>query len=185
MNYMFKTIFIPGNGGGSPKDNWFPYLESELQKLGIKVINTNFPDAILARKEFWLPFIKKLDADENTILIGHSSGAVAAMRFAEDNKILGSVLVSPCYTDLGYENERLSHYYDTPWDWHKIKSNQKWVIQFSSVDDPYIPISEARFIHENLSTDYHEYKNEGHFGSDKGKIHFPEIVELLKANLYL
>ncbi|HUD02709.1 MAG TPA: alpha/beta hydrolase [Candidatus Paceibacterota bacterium] len=179
-----KAILIPGNGGGGPKDNWLPYLEHELPKFGIEVINEQFPDAELARKEFWLPFIKKLGADEQTILIGHSSGAVAAMRYAEDNKLLGSILVGACYTDLGYDTEKESHYYDAPWDWDAIKSNQDWIIQFASTDDPFIPIEEARFIHENLDTDYHEYADQGHFGhDDRPKTEFPELLEALKNKL--
>jgi len=47
-----KAILIPGNGGGTPKDNWSPYLERELPKLGIIVINKEFPDSVLARQEF-------------------------------------------------------------------------------------------------------------------------------------
>src|SRR6185437_16522502 len=95
-----------------------------LEKLGLKVLDPQYPDPTLARAKFWLPFIKSLGADEGTILIGHSSGAEAAMRFAQDYKIFGSVLVSACYTDLGIEEEKLSGYYDTPWQWEKIKNNQ-------------------------------------------------------------
>ena len=83
-----KAILIPGNGGSTPNEGWKPYLERELPKLGIEVVNKQFPDAVLARAEYWLPFIKELGADENTILIGHSSGAVAAMRYVETNKII-------------------------------------------------------------------------------------------------
>lgn len=43
---------------------------------------------------------------------GHSSGAEAAMRFAETHHVKGLVLVSACVTDLGDENERLSGYYN-------------------------------------------------------------------------
>ena len=43
---------------------------------------------------------------------GHSSGAEAAMRFAEQHEVKGLVLVSACVTDLGVENERLSGYYN-------------------------------------------------------------------------
>lgn len=68
-----KAIFLPGNGGGSPKDNWFPYLQRELEKLNIEVIVEELPDSQLARAAYWLPFLKKLHADKNTILIGHSS----------------------------------------------------------------------------------------------------------------
>ncbi len=176
-----KAILIPGNGGGTPTDHWLPYLEQELPELGIRVINKQFPDPVLARAEFWLPVIKDLGADESTIIIGHSSGAVAAMRFAETHKILGSVLIGACYTDLGDENEKKSGYYDTKWDWSGIKQNQRRIIQFASTDDPFIPIEQARTIHEKLGTEYHEYNNQGHFGHDaQPKSEFPELIEALR-----
>jgi len=178
-----KIILIPGNGGGTPQDNYFPYLERELPKLGIEVINKQFPDAQLARREFWLPFIKELGADEETIILGHSSGALAAMRYAEENKILGSILIGACYTDLGYETEKQSHYYDDPWDWDAIKNNQKWIIQFASTDDPYIPIEEFRHVHENLNTEYYEFTDKGHFGRDVGRVEFSELIDVLKKKL--
>ena len=34
-----------------------------------------------------------LKVDKETIIIGHSSGACAAVRFAEENKVAGIVLV--------------------------------------------------------------------------------------------
>jgi len=179
-----KAILIPGNGGGTPQDNWFPYLERELPKLGIMVINKQFPDPVLARQEFWLPFIKELGADENTILIGHSSGAIAALRFAEKNKILGTVLVGAYYTDLGDENEKKSGYFNNPWDWESIKNNQKFIIQFASVDDSFIPIQEPRMLRKNLNTEYHEYQNQKHFGhSSAPKLEFPELIEFLEQKL--
>ncbi len=179
-----KAIIIPGNGGGCPEDNWSPYLERELPKLGIEVINRQFPDAVMARKEFWLPFITELGADENTLLIGHSSGAVAAMRYAEANRILGSVLVGVCHTDLGYAEEKVSGYYDAPWDWEAIRDNQKWIIQFASADDPFIPITEPRFIRDQLKTDYHEYEDRGHFGHGANpQTEFPELIEALREKL--
>ena len=126
-----------------------------------------------------MPFIKELGADENTILVGHSSGAVAAMRYAEKNKILGSILVGVCYTDLGEESERVSGYFDHPWDWGSIKNNQKWIVQFASTDDPYIPIEEARYVHEHLQTDYREHTDRGHFMD----LEFPELITAIKEKL--
>jgi len=179
-----KAILISGNGGGSPRDHWLPYLEQKLPKLGIEVINKQFPDPELARREFWLPFIKELAADENTIIIGHSSGALAAMRYAEENKILGSVLVGACYTDLGDEDEKKSGYYDDLWKWKDIKKNQQWIIQFASTDDPFIPIEEARHIHGQLGTEYYEYNNQGHFGHDaQSKEKFPELIRALEKKV--
>lgn len=178
-----KVILIHGNGGSWPKRNWLPTVTKKINKLGIKAIFKRFPDPVLARAKYWLPFIKKLGADENTILVGHSSGAVAAMRYAEKNKILGSILVAGCYTDLGVQSEKVSRYYDKPWNWKAIKKNQKWIAQFASIDDPHIPIKESRFIHKKLSTEYYEYKSQGHFSSDEGKKEFPKIISIIKSKV--
>jgi len=116
-------------------------------------------------------------------LIGHSSGAIAAMRFAEESKILGSVLVGSYYTDLGDEIEKQSGYFEKPWNWDTIKNNQQWIVQFSSIDDPWIPIDEPRFVKNKLNSQYYEYETQGHFGGDYYKPTFPELFEAIKNRL--
>ncbi len=172
-----KVIIIHGNGGGTREDNWQPWLEKELKRRGIEVVNETFPDNELARAEHWIPYIEKLGTDENTILVGHSSGAVAALRYAETHRIKGSFLVAPCYTDLGDEDEKKSGWYDDPWNWAAIKKNQDYIVQLSSQDDPYIPIEEARYIHDKVQSDYVEVQNMGHFGDDRGYKELPVLLE--------
>ena len=184
MTSSIKLIFLHGNGNSTPHDNWFPYSKAAFEALGYTVIARQFPDAQLALAGSWLPFLKnELQADENSVLIGHSSGALAALRFAEQNKLLGSVLVAAMHTDLSIESERLSGYFDTPWNWEAIKNNQKWIIQFASTDDPWIPRQEPRFIHQKLGTEYHEFTDQGHFGGDYYKQTFPELVDAVVRKL--
>ena len=179
-----KIIFIHGNGDSTSDDVWFPWLKHELEALGLTVIAEQFPDAPLAREKYWIPFLQNIcKADENSILIGHSSGALAAMRFSEKNKILGSILVGAMHSDLGIESEKISGYYSRPWDWEAIKNNQQWIIQFASTDDPWIPIKEPRFISKQLNTTYYEFNNQGHFGGDCDKTTFPELVAALTKKL--
>ncbi len=179
-----KIIFLHGNGNSTPEDNWFPYAKVALEKLGFIVVARQFPDADLARAIYWLPFLKnELGADRNSVLVGHSSGALAAMRFAEQNKILGSILVGAMHTDLGIEKEKLSGYFNSPWNWQAIKDNQQWIIQFASIDDPWIPIEEPRFVHQKLNSEYYEFSNHGHFGGDYYKQTFPELVVAIKEKL--
>jgi hypothetical protein len=106
------------------------------------------------------------------------------MKFAEENRILGSVLVGAYHSHLGIEKEKLSGYFDTPWDWNAIKKNQQWIIQFAGVNDPWIPIEEAHFVHKKLDTDYHESIAQGHFGGDYYKETFPEALEAIKAKVF-
>lgn len=177
-----KAILIHGNGGGTAGDIWLPWMERELTRLGLVVINRTFPDNVRARAQYWLPFIESLGADEHTILIGHSSGAVAAMRHAESHRLLGSVLVGVCHTDLGDGGEKASGYYRAPWQWDRIRDNQEWIGVFNSSDDPHIPIAEARHVAAQLRCNYFEFEARGHFVDEST---FPEVVEFVRKKLGL
>ena len=105
-SHPLQAIIVPGNGNDMPEDRWRPWVTKELEKFGISTTNIRFPDPVHARSVYWLPYLEELKADENTILIGHSSGAIAAMRYAEKHKILGSVLIGVYHTDLNDESEK-------------------------------------------------------------------------------
>ena len=179
-----KVIFIHGNGSMRWSFGWASWLKEEIDKLGIESIFETFPDSILARKKYWIPFLKEhLNADENTLLIGWSSGAVASMKYAEENKILGSILVAPCYTDLGLENEKISGWYDDLWKWHQIKNNQKFISLIYSKNDEFIPVEEFNHIKENLNPNQiTEFDEKGHFIKEKK---MPEIIDSIKKILEL
>ena len=73
---------------------------------GMTSVLRNMPDPITARRSIWLPFMKdELGVDDQTIIIGHSSGACAAVRFAETNKVAGIILVG-AYTSGGFSSHR-------------------------------------------------------------------------------
>jgi uncharacterized protein len=177
-----RAILIHGNGGCTAGDSWLPSVERGLTALGLDVINHTFPDNIKARAKFWLPHLEELGADEHTILIGHSSGAVAAMRYAETHRLLGSILVAVCHTDLGDSFEAASGYYAAPWQWHRIREHQQWMAIFNATDDPHIPIAEPRFVAAQLKCSYFEFSDRGHFSEAR---EFPEIVALVKRKLAL
>jgi predicted alpha/beta hydrolase family esterase len=177
---MARVVIIHGNGGCTNQHNWTPWLKAELEKNNIMVIAPTMPDNVEAKASIWLPYMHdKLRCDENTIIVGHSSGAVAAMRYAEQYKVLGSVLVGACYTDLGYASERISGYYDAPWRWDIIKKNQQWIVLLASSDDPFIPIEEPQHIQSKLAADYYEYTKEGHFMNQT----IPNLVSIILKKL--
>lgn len=181
---MVKVILIHGNGGGKASDNWLPYVKKALETLQIEVIARDFPDSQLARASYWIPFLKdELKADAETVIVGHSSGAVCALRYAEKYPLLGSILVGGYYTDLGMSSEKQSEYFDADWQWDTIRKNQQWIIQFASTDDPWIPVEEPRHIHKMLQTEYHEFHDRGHFGGDRVVPEFKECVRELQKKL--
>ena len=182
---MKRVVLLHGNGGSKGTDNWQPYIKHELETIGVECISPDLPDNVLSRKKYWFPYFENiLKLSDNDIVVGHSSGALAILKYAESHKLGGSALVGVYYTDLGYENEKNSGYFDTPWDWARIKENQLWTTIFASEDDPYIPIEEPRYIQKKLNSEYLEFKNEGHFvGQNNPKTEFPELLEVLKKKL--
>src|SRR3990167_2360301 len=147
-----RIIYIHGNGATHWSFAWAKWLKEELGKHGYETFFETFPDSVIARGSCWLPFLKNhIKAGENDVIVGWSSGAVAAMRFAETNKLKGSVLISPCYTDLGDELEKQSGYYDKLWDWESIKKNQEKIDLVYGDDDPFIPQDQFEHISEKLN----------------------------------
>lgn len=175
-----RAILIHGNGGSTSGDIWLPWVARELAALGLTVVNQTFPDNVRARASVWLPFLESLGAGADTILIGHSSGAVAAMRYAERHRLAGSVLVGVCHTDLGDGGEAASGYYRAPWQWTQIRDHQPWIAIYNSTDDPHIPIAEARFVAAQLRCAYFEFSDRGHFTDDR---EFPELVTFIEKQL--
>ena len=127
------------------------------------------------------------------ILVGHSSGAQAALRYAELYTTRGIVLVSATYSDLGDAGERASGYYPqghgenetNPYKFHDMKKNCKKWIQLHSDDDPFIPLYEAEKIRDGLK----EVGTVGGYSFEykmlPGRSHFfefaPEILDAVLA----
>jgi predicted alpha/beta hydrolase family esterase len=143
------------------------------------------PDAVAAHESVWLPYIRDmLVQGVPTVAIGHSSGAVALMRYAERYPLEGLVLVSGCVTDLGDAGEREAGYYGRPWQWENIRHNCGWIVQFHSDNDPFIPLEgEANVIAEGLAlepgVDYHVLKGRSHFFTAP----FPELLTEIKSRM--
>lgn len=172
-------VIVPGNGCDDVEDcNWYAWVRDELvRRLGCSVGLQSMPDPFDAKEEEWIPFIlNELKCNDKTIVIGHSSGAEAAMRLAEKHRVGGVVLVSPCYTDMGLESERISGYYSRPWLWDDIKKNAGFIVQFSSPSDPLVPYeAEQMYVHRHLQSELKVLQRRGHFCDDK----FPELVDWL------
>lgn len=177
-----KAVIIPGNGSGDVFfSNWYGWLHKKLNNLeNFSCDLKNMPDPVQAKESIWIPFMKeKLGVDENTLIIGHSSGACAAIRYAERYNVNGIILVSAYTSDLGDSLEKASGYFDRPWEWDKVKSNTSWICQFASSDDPFLPWSEQKEVSASLQADLKEFSDKGHFMSSS----FPELLLVIKNYL--
>ena len=187
-----RCVIVPGNGctGRVADANWYGWLENELKsesQFREVVLPETMPDPVGAKESVWVPFMREtLKVGADTVVVGHSSGAVAAMRLAEETRVAALVLVSACHTDLGDPGERAAGYYARPWRWDAIRANAGRIVQFHSDNDPFIPdtarsrrpsiapsmrrapdavvqTQEARHVAENLQSEYSELPGRSHF----------------------
>jgi uncharacterized protein len=173
-----RFVFVHGNMTSHWSSAWAVWLKAQLEQLGFATFFETMPDSIIARGEYWLPFLADhVKVGANDVIIGWSSGATAAMRYAENHKILGSVLVSPSYTDLDDELEKQSGYFDTPWQWDKIRANQGKIALIWGDDDPYIPQTEFEHIAQQLKPTKLRIAGGQHFVERET---FPELLEYIK-----
>jgi predicted alpha/beta hydrolase family esterase len=193
---MQTTVIIcPGNGCTDIRNsNWYGDLFELLEGKGITCVCENFPDPHHARRDIWVPFMRSLaekhaaGREKEVVLIGHSSGAQAALRYSEMYPLHGCVLVSATYSDLGDPHERASGYYpqmgrDTeesnPYLFSEMKNNCKHWYQLHSDDDPFIPVYEAEAIRNGLGLRDDQYR------VLSGRSHFfefqPEILEAVES----
>ncbi len=119
------TVFIIHGSYGHPKENWFPWLKSELEKLGCKVFVPKFPTPENQKLDVWLNVLKEYNSyfDKNSILVGHSMGCALILRKLEllNKQIKAVFLVGGFTKDLwnGKYCEIIDTFLDKPFDWQK------------------------------------------------------------------
>lgn len=107
---MKKALLLHGTDGSSVS-NWLPWLKDQLESEGWQVWVPDLPQANEPNiKRYNQHIFKNKDwvFDEQTIIIGHSSGAVAALgilqELAEGVKVAETVMVGSFKDDLGWPN---------------------------------------------------------------------------------
>ena len=188
LSFDMRVVIIPGMGCTPVKSsNWYSWFKKEVDKRErfSECILRNFPDPYACRESRWIPFLEnEIGFDNETILVGHSSGASCAMRILEKlgqneeaSKLKGVILVAAAYTDLGDEDERRSEYFNRPWNWDAVKKGAEKIHLFHGGNDHLIPVAEARYIASQLEGDnfvYTEKPRGSHFFQP-----FQELLDVL------
>ena len=188
---MRKAVILHGTGG-SPDGNWFRWLEDELKRCGVNVWLPQLPDADSPSLREWAGYVYKncpFNIDPDTLIIGHSSGAVLALLVAQENKDpVGAVACVSVFSGHDKsiramamsENRKL---FDTSFDWKKCSSSiVDRPLFVHSDDDPYIPLSDAEYVARKVSADLRILTNQGNFNLEKASRYaeFPQLIDMLR-----
>jgi len=182
---MKNAIILHGTDNSS-QGNWFPWLKKELENAGWKVYVPDLPHSNIPNCERYNTFLKSQEAfhiDNETVLIGHSSGALAVMgilqELPEEVLVEHAVLVSAFVTNLGWDS--LTEIAGTPFDHEKIKKHARKITMLNGEEDPYIPLEEPKELAKKLDAELIILKDQGHFssGDDPKYKTFPYLLELI------
>ena len=75
-----RFVYIHGNQSTHWSFAFATWTKKKLEELGFETFFETMPDSIIARAEYWIPFLEDhIKVGENDVIIGWSSGGTAAM----------------------------------------------------------------------------------------------------------
>jgi predicted alpha/beta hydrolase family esterase len=163
------------------------WLKGVLMGKGHQVWLPQLPDSNKPNTEKYTKFLlsnKDFILDENTTLIGHSSGAVEILHLIQhlpkDTSIKDAVLVSAFKDDLNWDN--LSELFLEPLDFEMIQAACPKFTFIHSDNDPYVPLEHAQYLAEKTDGDLIVFPEQGHFNTEADARYkqFPEILDFIE-----
>ena len=179
------NAFIFHGTGGSPEENWFPWLKQNLEPLGFKVHIPQFPTPENQTLETWRTVFRDYEqyVDENTIMIGHSLGGAFLLRVLESirTQIATACIVAAPVGVLPIRNyEGDKPFIGHPFDWSAIKKHARHFIVFHSDNDPFVSLGNGEKIAQKLGVDLNFISGAGHFNKAAGYTRFEELLTKIK-----
>ncbi|MBG6183562.1 putative alpha/beta hydrolase family esterase [Arthrobacter sp. CAN_A214] len=181
-----RIFVIPGYQA-SPGDHWFPWLqETFATRATVEVIDLPTPQEPLPG-----PWLERIGTavgrpDESTILVGHSLGCAAALRYLDaldGNWSLHAILLVAGFAERIPELPLLDPFTAVPVDGPALARRTTHRAVFASANDPVVPPGLTRSLAERLSASLVEVHDAGHFLGSDGYREFPELGERLAGIL--
>ncbi len=181
-----KTAIILHGTLGSPDGNWFTWLKSELEDRGFTVWLPQLPGAEMPRLSKWRAFINEecpFPINEETLVIGHSSGSILALVLAQSNaEKIGAIVNVSVFHDNSLDWEPNSQLFDVEFDWLAIREGADQLLFIHSDNDPYVPLDQAEYVAANIGAEMIVISGEGHFNLERSEEYkqFPKLLEILE-----
>lgn len=187
-----KNYYIIHGFKGSNIENWFSWFKAQIDSNENLCVIPQFP--IELDKHNYNEWKKLLDVyykefnmiNNDSIIIGHSTGSICALKYVLENKIKIDKLIlvsgfnnylSPDKNDI--HNKINPTYYVEE---NRIKEIKKYVNEIICIygnDDPYIPQNVLHKFAESIGAKEVIIKNGGHLNSESGYIEFKELLKYI------
>ncbi|MCX6770465.1 MAG: alpha/beta fold hydrolase [Candidatus Micrarchaeota archaeon] len=179
---MKRVVIIHGYGG-EPMHGFRPWLKKELEARGFAVSVPAMPSPDEPRADEWVGAIANEvghgGKSHECILVGHSLGCVAILRYLEQakGKIAGAVLIAGFVGGMGDDFSVLANFFEKPVEWQRVKRMCPEFVAIFSDNDPYVPLSQVRIFEMNLRAKTLVLHARGHFSSSEGTVELPEALD--------
>lgn len=182
---MTNVLILHGTDA-TPNSNWFMWLKGRLIGRGYRVWLPQLPDSEAPDAAAYTKFLlsnKDFKFSDETILIGHSSGAVEILNLLQHlpktTRVKAAILVSAFKDDL--EMDELSGLFVEPFDFEKIKQHCGKFIFIHSDNDPYCPLEDAKYLASQTNGEVVVFEEQGHFNTEVGPeyMKFPELIQFI------
>lgn len=146
-----KNILIVHGFEASSKNHWFLEAKEKFTKEGYEVNIPDFPGGYFPKKDEWVKVIENFNPDESWILIGHSLGGVAILRFLEktNKKIAKAILIATPFENMKFG--AIENFFTGEFDWQKIKENCNQFVVLNEDNDPVVPLEHGKKLSECLN----------------------------------
>jgi predicted alpha/beta hydrolase family esterase len=184
-----KVILMHGKDA-TPEDKWYPWFKTACEREGWKFTAPVLPKSADPVLKEWVDELENCKPDEETVLVGHSRGGVAVLRFLEqmnvDEKVKAVILVAtndgrrshkaiPTETNYGF-------YTEAGYNFDEIKSHSDNFFVLHSTDDHVVPYQAGVENAAGLGVELMSFSDRRHFGS-KGDgtcvTEIPELIEII------
>jgi len=186
-----KTAIILHGTLGSPDGNWLQWLKNELEARDYTVWLPQLPHADQPSLKEWSAFVKQhcpFPIDEQTIIVGHSSGAILALVLAQASaETIGAIVDVSVFHDNSLQWEPNNRLFDVQFDWEAIRKGVRKLLFIHSDNDPYVPLEQAQYVANNCAAELLLIPGQGHFNleqSDEYK-RFPKLLEILEERVFV
>ena len=169
---------------GHSKENWFPWLQAELQSLGHTCTVPDFPNSHAPKLQQWLNHLNTYEIPDDAIFVGHSLGVAFALAALETHQAQAAYLASGFIHLMDNEyGPRTADFVNYPFSWQKIRQNCSEFHVIHGEDDPLCPLEGAQEIADHLQAPLTLIKDGGHLNSWTGYDKFPELLQKIQQDL--
>ncbi len=176
-----KVILLHGKDT-DPNGKWYQWFLKTLQEKGIDAVVPALPNASDPVLDEWLQELDAAEPDSETVLVGHSRGGMAVLRWLERQPVQARVrkviLVGANSGDVADRHipAETNHgfYTEDGYDFTQIKTHCDDFVVMHSTDDHVVPFSNGEKNSAALDAKFLVFNDRRHFGTGIDQV--PELI---------